>query len=269
MIFCLLTFFLFLFEIRIFGDLWTNLLSSVWDSCCLGRAYFALGKKVDALSIWERGYQYALCQSADLKQLLELEELLTREKQDKNNVENGEVESGVSTVVLESGVTPVNTKFSERNNTENKLIEHPDFCMKPSDASEVCSSSSDNLAVCESGSEEVGQNGSINCESNGCNDHDDRLSDGSKLHDLRSDMSEFCSKSKLTAFPSKSSDSTGILSKPSKMSDARLISDEAKRTKKFSVAKISKTKSISVDFRLSRGIAEVSILYTSKSCNVF
>lgn len=238
------------------------------SSCCLGCAYFALGKKGDAFSIWERGYQYALCQSADLKQLLELEELLTREKQEKSIVEN-EVESQLS-AVLESGVTPVNIKFSEKNNNVDKLMEHPDLCMKPSDASEDCSSSSDNLVVCEGGNEEVGPNRNLNCESNGCNDYNNRLSDASKLQDLRSDVSEFRSKFKLTAFHSKSSDSTDILSKPSKMSDARgNLSHEANRTKKFAVAKISKTKSISVDFRLSRGIAEVSTLDTSNSCNVF
>lgn len=61
-----------------------------------------------------------------------------------------------------------------------------------------------------------------------------------------------------------------ILSKPSKIADIQgNISDEAKRTKKFPVAKVSKTKSIRVDFRLSRGIAEVHILYTSTSCYVF
>ena len=143
-----------------------------------------------------------------------------------------------------------------------KLMEHPDFCMKPSDSSEVCSISSDNLVVCEGGCEEVGPNRDIKCESNGCADNDDTLSDASKLHDLRSDMPEFCNKSTLTAFHSKSSDSTDIVSKSSKMSEARgNVSDEARRTKKFSVAKVSKTKSISVDFRLSRGIAEVSTLY--------
>lgn len=253
---------MFLVEIEVFGDLWKNLLRSVWNSCCLGHAYFALGKKGDAISVWERGYQYALCQSTDLKQLLELEELLTREKQDRNNVDTGEVESGFLTVVLESGVTSVSRNFRETNNNVGKLVEHPDFCMKPSDSSEVCSISSDNLIVSEGGSEEVGFNRDIKCESNGCTDNDDRLSDASKLHDLRSDMPEFLNKSKLAAFHSKSSDSTDIVSKSSKMSDGRgNISDEARRTKKFSVAKISKTKSISVDFRLSRGIAEVATLY--------
>lgn len=256
---------MFFFQLEICGDLWTDLLSSVLDFCCLGRAYFALGKKGDALSIWEKGYQCALCQSADLKQLLELEELLTTEKQDNNIVENGAVKSGLSTVVFETGVTDVNRKLSKTNNSENKLIERPDFCMKSSDSSGVCSSSGDNLVVCEGKSEEVVQNQNINCENKGCNDDSYRLSDASKLHDLRSETSGFCSKSKITAFHSKSSDSTDIVSKPSKKSDARAnIGDEAKRTKKFSVAKISKTKSISVDFRLSRGISEVYMLCSSK-----
>jgi len=50
-------------------------------SCVLGHALSALGRKIDALSVWEQGYEHAQQQSADLKLLLELEELLTTIKQ--------------------------------------------------------------------------------------------------------------------------------------------------------------------------------------------
>lgn len=48
---------------------------------CTGHAYSALGRKDDAVMVWEQGYEHAIHQSADLKQLLELEELLTSAKQ--------------------------------------------------------------------------------------------------------------------------------------------------------------------------------------------
>lgn len=40
------------------------------------------------------------------------------------------------------------------------------------------------------------------------------------------------------------------------------LMDEANRSKKFCVARISKNKSINVDFRLSRGIAQVNFLFS-------
>lgn len=55
------------------------------DPCLLqayvfkGHAYSALGRKNDAVLVWKQGYDLALNQSADLKQLLELEDLLVKE----------------------------------------------------------------------------------------------------------------------------------------------------------------------------------------------
>ncbi|CAI8615672.1 unnamed protein product [Vicia faba] len=112
-----------------------------------GHALFALGRKADALMVWEQGFELAQHQSADLKKLLELEELLVKEKQ----------------VFTNSGE-------SSDSNDAPEILKKPSF--------------------------------------------------------------------KFT-FPSEKS-------------------SEARKNKKFSVARISKTKSISVDFRLSRGIAEVN-----------
>lgn len=47
----------------------------------LGNALSALGRKEEALLVWQQGYENAVQQSADLKQLLELEELLSNAKQ--------------------------------------------------------------------------------------------------------------------------------------------------------------------------------------------
>lgn len=46
-----------------------------------GNAFSALGRKDDALIVWEQGHANAVKESTDLKQLLELEELLAAAKQ--------------------------------------------------------------------------------------------------------------------------------------------------------------------------------------------
>ena len=54
--------------------------------CCVGSALSVLGRQENALLVWEQGYEHALHQSADLKQLLELEELIETAKQGKNTL---------------------------------------------------------------------------------------------------------------------------------------------------------------------------------------
>lgn len=52
----------------------------------LGNALSALDRKEDALHVWEQGYKNVVHKSADLKQLLELEELLVTAKENKANL---------------------------------------------------------------------------------------------------------------------------------------------------------------------------------------
>ncbi|CAJ1929408.1 unnamed protein product [Sphenostylis stenocarpa] len=54
------------------------------------RAVSSLGRKGDAVLVWEQGYEHAQHQSSDLKLLLELEELLTTAKHGNISFEDGE-----------------------------------------------------------------------------------------------------------------------------------------------------------------------------------
>ncbi|TXG59325.1 hypothetical protein EZV62_013898 [Acer yangbiense] len=281
-----------------------------------GRAYFELGRKEDALLVWEKGYEHALNQSADLKQLLELEELLTAAKQDKSvPLENHAADSSSSLPVSELGEYE-NGKTSKacENHDESDISKSSS---EPMDASEICNKSSDNsdmsngiidkangsssVQVSESGvqvngkssetSNDLSDESNINHESRDVtdicrkSDNNTDISNGfsdkakvNKIHDSQtngthfihdkprydkeslkdfSSTSEPCSRLSITGC--NSSDSSESLSKLNYKTDKRIEkSDEDKRNKRFSVTRISKTKSISVDFRLSRGIAQVN-----------
>ncbi|CAI8594736.1 unnamed protein product [Vicia faba] len=157
-----------------------------WPELC-GHALFALGRKADALMVWEQGFELAQHQSADLKQLLELEELLVKEKQGR-----------------------------ESNKCDGQVNGSPDVIDNLRYNSESCNDSSDNSESCD----KVFTNSGESSDSN---------------------------------------DAPEILKKPSfKFTFPSEKSSEARKNKKFFVARISKTKSISVDFRLSRGIAEIN-----------
>ncbi|PWA98797.1 hypothetical protein CTI12_AA008460 [Artemisia annua] len=140
-----------------------------------GRAYSALGRKDDAVMVWEQGHEYAVRESADLKQLLELEELLTAAKK----------------------------SMAASLDKEAKQL------------SECSTSDSRN----------------------------------------KSDLS-----TRISLIPSKSSDIHDTRSESS---------NDAKGKKKFSVTRISKAKSINVDFRLSRGIAQVNEGQYARAISIF
>lgn len=275
-------------------------------SFLLGRAFLALGRKEDALLVWEKGYEHALRESADLKQLLELEELLKVAKQDTNvNCENPVIDSRPSVSTAESG-THVNGKVGQICENLNKF----EICEKlenlnksdstsssyePSDMPKICIKSRDNADICNEISHKVNGGSSMpesesgihingksseaskNCnglndiskitygssesstEFNLCNGFSDKANANEKLngqmngtHDIsdksRSD-SEFFKELKTTNLPHGKS--------PLSCSNTSDTSEEVKRDKKFGVTRNSKTKSISVDFRLSRGIAQV------------
>ncbi|WRX10011.1 Tetratricopeptide repeat - like 5 [Theobroma cacao] len=277
-----------------------------------GCAFSALGRKEDAIAVWEHGYDHALRQSADLKQLLELEELLTVAKPGKQDrsitSDNHVAEPKLSTPVSESrpyanGKSNETLKHQNNYNTSRLFEEHMDvskfhnkspdnfnthnrtsedernmssislseFASDPNgktykslnelsdgsklgtesaDASENSSTTGDN---CDIGfSDQTSAN-----EMNRTHINFDKPSDDSDACTDLIEKSEQCSKSSVIS--SNSSDITGSHSQSNNISDIHSeLSDETKRSKKFCVAKISKTKSISVDFRLSRGIAQVN-----------
>ena len=91
----------------------------------LGHAFSALGRKEDAIAVWEHGYEHALRKSADLKQLLELEELLTVAKPGKQDItftsDNHVADPKLSTPVSE--LRPyIKGKSNETLMQQNKYI---------------------------------------------------------------------------------------------------------------------------------------------------
>jgi tetratricopeptide (TPR) repeat protein len=218
-----------------------------------GRAFSALGRKEDALLVWEKGYEHAVCQSADLKQLLELEELLRIAKQERSVThENNGMESMSS--LSESGSGPHSNGTYK---SQNKLSDESKLCSESGDSFEFHSGSVDNLDLRNGFSDKATENTNFDGQMNESHDIVDKLSYESDSCSDFSDTPEPCSK--LSMICSSSSNTTESSSKLSYKTDIRNdIIDEAKRNKKFCVARISKSKSISVDFRLSRGIAQVN-----------
>ncbi|POO00767.1 N-terminal acetyltransferase A, auxiliary subunit [Trema orientale] len=220
-----------------------------------GRAFSALGRKEEAVLVWEQGYEHAVRHSADLKQLLELEDILTVAKQEKSSVrENHAIESGSSMLVSESGPS-ISENSSETSENQNHLDDQSNSCGDSRDTSEVHITSTNNVDVCNGISEKDRGTGHVTGQMNGNHNVPNKLSYESESCD---DSSDKCSK--LSRI---SSDSSPLTQTPSTMSTKlqtprNEVSDESNKNKKLCVTRISKTKSISVDFRLSRGIAEVN-----------
>ncbi|KAB5547876.1 hypothetical protein DKX38_011282 [Salix brachista] len=283
-----------------------------------GRAFSSLGRKDDALLVWEQGFEHALHQSADLKQLLELEELLKFAKQDRSaGCETHVVESRLSMYVAESRP---HSKSDETSKHQNKLSDISNLCSESRNVLGIHSKSGDNFEIHKGISDEGGRSLKLVPES-GCHTNE-KSSETSKNTSKESDKSELCSElrdapeiccksgdsfdidngrsekkaernqkpgilvnethdildlpnlvsgscsgvnnaselsSRLSMIPGNLGDTSEILSKSSNKANMHNeVTDEAKRNKKLCVTRISKTKSISVDFRLSRGIAQVN-----------
>ncbi|KAF5945992.1 hypothetical protein HYC85_016220 [Camellia sinensis] len=260
-----------------------------------GHAFSALGRKEDALLVWEQGYEYACCQSADLKQLLELEELLTVAKQNRSiSCENHDMES--SGTASEAGPV-ISRKSNETCNNHNKLSGASELCSELSDTSEFPSESNDTFDIHNESSDKVkmnrrfdgqpngsynGQpNGTYNGQSNGTsfgqpngtyssqsNGTNDILNKSGDESELSRELSDTCNKPSVIC--RELSNVSEICSKLSDKSDvSNESSGEAKKNKKFCVTRISKTKSISVDFRLSRGIAQVNEGKYDRAISIF
>ncbi|KAJ4848829.1 Suppressor of RPS4-RLD 1 [Turnera subulata] len=274
-----------------------------------GRALLSLGRKEDALLVWEQGYAHALSQSADLKQLLELEELLTVSKQDKNVTES-KSSVDVSESILR---TNNNGKSSETLKDQNKLRNIPDLRCEARDGLDIHGQSGVNFRIHSGISDKLGgesptpafepgihMNGQsseagakpsllsdklksscqlsdtfntscgtgdnfeiaseLSNEATGDRKRDNLVNGTHNINDNESCPHPASELSSITSVVrSNSSDTSEIRSKSTNKIDMHNEgSDEAKRHKKFCITRISKTKSISVDFRLSRGIAQVN-----------
>ncbi|KAL2906426.1 Suppressor of RPS4-RLD 1, partial [Bienertia sinuspersici] len=91
-------------------------------------AYSALGRKDDAVFVWKQGYDVALNQTADLKQLLELKELLPKENTN-GNVNHEEHSTG----------SPAPVSVPEVHNiSETETAKDPDKLKDNSEVSSEC-----------------------------------------------------------------------------------------------------------------------------------
>ncbi|THF97002.1 hypothetical protein TEA_006263 [Camellia sinensis var. sinensis] len=243
------------------------------------RAFSALGRKEDALLVWEQGYEYALHQSADLKQLLELEELLTIAKQNRSiSCENHDMDLSESSLHASEAGLCDSSKSSETYNDHNKLSCDFELRSELSNTSEIHSEPNHRFDIHNESSDKIIRNIKFDDQSNGTcsgqpNGTDSTHPNGTytthlngthDIHNTRRDDSELCEElsdgcSKSSVIRGESNDLFEIFTNSSGKSDgSNELSDEAKKCKKFCVTRISKTKSISVDFRLSRGIAQVN-----------
>lgn len=271
-----------------------------------GRALAALSRNEDAILVWEQGYEHALHRSADLTQLLELEELLKAAKQESAASNN--IVTMDRTLVAAPGVRSiVNVKSTEAFRNKNKddisklcneshqlsacndsdsfemlnglkekassissmhpLLSVPHDNVKSSESSINPNELSDKFKltiglrgdktdVTDGLSYEGRGNDKSICQINGIHDIVNKQCSDSAFN--LSDKSDRLSKSSMVS--SNSSNTSAILSGKS-ISKADIkdgINEEAKKNRKFCVSRISKTKSISVDFRLSRGISQVN-----------
>ncbi|CAA3014489.1 suppressor of RPS4-RLD 1 [Olea europaea subsp. europaea] len=219
-----------------------------------GHAFSALGRKEEALSVWKKGYEHAVCKPSDLKQLLELEELLGSAKGDGSIAhENHAVESTKSSSSASEPVDSVEPSetYNHLENSNGK-IEH---CSKLTDRLDA----HDNLYDGSEFHSESSRNDEgiklFGHQSNG--KHESQPNGANYIHEALSDSSQSCMSS--SALSSESINLSDIYSESINLSETcDETSDEAKSSKKFCVARISKNKSINVDFRLSRGIAQVN-----------
>lgn len=264
----------------------------------LGRALLALGRKQEAVLVLEQGYKSALQQTADVKQLIDLEELLKGARR--------EIDGIIKHQVTESGqeitASPLGSCASDRLDEKYDKRDNHDTVFGTTDnACKVSSMAVSESGACSNGnslesSRESGEKSKINNfskdaskgskQSGGSSDLCNGLSykekengkaggqingsyqsckpcNGSDLHNDLAEPSERLGD--LSISGNKLSSKSGLTSKLSHKAEARCkVSDETKINKKYTIARISETHSISVDFRLSRGIAQVW-QYTQKN----
>ncbi|KAJ4963031.1 hypothetical protein NE237_022970 [Protea cynaroides] len=212
-----------------------------------GRALSALGRKEDALLIWEQGFECAIHQSADLKQLLELEELLTCAKKNRTIVSEDHASKSSSPTMSVSG-SGCETRFKSSDTSE--------ICGKSIYTSETDSKSSDSCEI-DGKSSDAHEIDGKSCDTS---ETRSKSRDTHETHSKNSDISETSSKfSNTSEACSKSSNASEVRSESKDISGIRSkLDDESKRNHKLFTSGISKNKSISLDFRLSRGIAQVN-----------
>ncbi|KAI4330750.1 hypothetical protein MLD38_029007 [Melastoma candidum] len=228
-----------------------------------GRALSAMGRKMDALLVWEKGYAHALNESADLKQLLELEELLSSLKQDINVSSENQMMASASSMYPQPMKPVDGAKFSEVYLNHKSLKDALSNSSHSNGASDGFQNTNldfkmtngFNHVAKENGKDEVPtEEGArvienLNDESESCESETVPCSESSVPSFGSCDVAQLHDKL-ITQPVSKDEGSDETI--PSKLSSG------SEKKVKSPVPKVPQTRSISVDFRLSRGIAQVN-----------
>ncbi|VAH46526.1 unnamed protein product [Triticum turgidum subsp. durum] len=197
-----------------------------------GKALCALGKNEEALVAWEQGHEIAVRDTIDLKQLLELEELVSSVKiYETVECEDVVDASPCDTKVVISEDRFINTSFTAAT-TDTKTV----VC-EENTANSKSSSNSDALLP------------------NNSKDHKDSVSpakDTTVTHQTPKKQPKTDKKNKAKVKKETNGQAEDVEERRS--SDETITLDQA-----LFATKVSKSsKSISLDFRLSRGIAQVN-----------
>ncbi|KAL6530100.1 hypothetical protein OROMI_028745 [Orobanche minor] len=219
------------------------------------RAFSALGKKDEALSVWEQGYDHAVCQSSDLKLLLELEDLLRVAKQNGSlSCQDHVMESTeLSFPASRSAVSTKSSKISGNLGESNGKSKPRDTSINQFEAH----------GKIQNGSSLNFKEDSVLCSHSNKN-HENHSTESNGAHNKLGGQSvangSFKSSNCSSVVYCESSDSSDICNELFSLSELHHeLMHGANRSKKFCVGRISKKKSINVDFRLSRGIAQIVI----------
>ncbi|GER30947.1 tetratricopeptide repeat protein [Striga asiatica] len=215
-----------------------------------GHALSSLGRKEEALSVWEQGYEHAVCQTVDLKLLLELEDLLRVSRQNGPTCRNHEM--GASQLSFPASGTAVSTKSSKISDNLEKSNEKG----KPR-------SKSIKLGYNKQNESSLLFNGESSLSSQSSKNLESRSTETNGIHNKLEGKSVVNGSSESSIDSSvhygETSDSSDTCNELFSLSEIHNeLMDEGSRSKNFCVARISKKKSINVDFRLSRGIAQVN-----------
>ena len=154
-----------------------------------------MGRKTDALLVWEQGYEHAQHQSADLKLLLELEELLTTTKQGNSAL----YETNGSPVSQSESDSPSDGNLTEICENQDRLSVQDELCDNTSDKSLILLKSADNFDLRNELNSEDRESNKSDGQVNGSPDVIDKLSYNSESCNNLSDTSESRDKDKVVA----------------------------------------------------------------------
>lgn len=226
-----------------------------------GHALSSLGRNEEAIRIWKQGHQHALHQSSDLKQLLELEELLVIAKQ-TNPSDNQDRASEPSRLSL-NGTGAVPIRVSESSFACNGSNGNVMPSIKSCESTKICHEANgvinhkEKFDDCPNDIREKRSNGF-------CDISEKSSGDTSTLCGDLKDKLESCKRT-----PMRSPEPIDTIGNDVEPETNFPWSDALNKRNKCCVARVSPSTSTNVDFRLSRGIAQVNEGNYAQAINIF